>query len=583
MRFKHPILIAAVLLTWVTSCSGPKELSYLSSTQLNAYTEGGLSYQSQHRFKFLFLESQRLKALEEFEKAQAMIGQCLAIDPLNADAHYEMAQLCIRAENIQDALFHAEQSINLNPDNIWTLELISQLYYAIGDREGQLKICKDLVAQKPTNFEYQYRLAAAYTELGDYKKALDIYNKVEQKMGINEDLSVVKQHLYIQMGNVQKAADELEALMDAFPNETRYQKMLAELYHANDLTEESVKIYQDILLKNPMDAHANSALAEYFRLQNEYLKAFEYLNLSFDDPEFNLEVMLQVLSSYLELALKDKAYAAPFNSLVEKALLHHPDQAVFHVLSADYHFQKNNDQKAYEAYGKGLDLGLSEFFIWNRYLILGLELKDYKKTSSKGLESIEMHPIQATLYLFTGLAFSMDHDKEKAIELWNKGLNYVVNNRALKSEFYNSLGDAYHSLENHSESDHNYEKSLEISADNPIALNNYSYYLSLRSKDLEKALSLSKKCNELMPNQATYQDTYGWILYKLGRFSEAEIWLKKAIEGEENNAVILEHYGDVLFQLNRPKEAIEYWEKAKKAGGTSGALIQKIQEGQLYE
>lgn len=86
-----------------------------------------------------------------------------------------------------------------------------------------------------------------------------------------------------------------------------------------------------------------------------------------------------------------------------------------------------------------------------------------------------------------------------------------------------------------------------------------------------------------MPNQATYQDTYGWILYKLGRFSEAEIWLKKAIEGEENNAVILEHYGDVLFQLNRPKEAIEYWEKAKKAGGTSGALIQKIQEGQLYE
>ena len=86
-----------------------------------------------------------------------------------------------------------------------------------------------------------------------------------------------------------------------------------------------------------------------------------------------------------------------------------------------------------------------------------------------------------------------------------------------------------------------------------------------------------------MPNQATYQDTYGWILYKLGRFSEAETWLKKAIEGEENNAVILEHYGDVLFQLNRPKEAIEYWEKAKNAGGTSDALIQKIQEGQLYE
>jgi len=583
MKFNSAIITATAIITLGTSCSGVKELSEQSATQLNAYTEGSLSYQSQHRFKFLFLESQRLKALEEFEKARTMMGQCLAIDPLNADAHYEMAQLYIRGENIQDALFHAEQSKILNPQNTWTLELLSQLYYAIGDREGQLEICKDLVTLEPSNVEYQYRLASTYTELGEYKKALDVYNEVQQKIGLNEELSIVKEHLYIQMGNIQMAAFELKALIAAFPNEIRYQKMLAELYHANDLTEESVKIYKDILLKNPTDSHANSALAEYFRLKKNYLKAFEYLTLSFDDPEFNLDVMLQVLSSYLELALQDEQYAIPLESLLKKALLNHPEQSVFHVLSGDYSFQKNETKKAYNAYEKALYLGLSEFSVWNRYLILGLELEEYVKTSSKGMKSIELHPIQPTLYLFTGLALSMNGEKEKAINLWNKGLNYVVNNRPLKSEFYNSLGDTYHSLGNYIESDNNYEKSLVLSADNPVALNNYSYYLSLRSKDLEKALSLSKKCNELMPDQPTYQDTYGWILYKLGRFSEAEKWLKKAAEGESNNAVILEHYGDVLFRLNRSKEALEYWERAQKAGGLSDTLNQKIQEGVLYE
>ena len=90
--------------------------------------------------------------------------------------------------------------------------------------------------------------------------------------------------------------------------------------------------------------------------------------------------------------------------------------------------------------------------------------------------------------------------------------------------------------------------------ENVVVLNNYSYYLSLREKDLEKAERMSKQCVELSPNQSTYQDTYGWVLYKLKRFNEAEEWLKKAVEGGGKSHVIIEHYGDVLYQLIHKKK-----------------------------
>ena len=159
----------------------------------------------------------------------------------------------------------------------------------------------------------------------------------------------------------------------------------------------------------------------------------------------------------------------------------------------------------------------------------------------------------------------------------------MVNNTPLKAEFYSYLGDAYHSVGDDNKSDECYEKSLDLIPDNIVVLNNYSYYLSLRGKDLEKAERMSKQCVELVPDQSTYEDTYGWVLYKQKRFNEAKEWLGKAINTGDNSPVILEHYGDVLYNLGEKKEALEYWKKAKGAGGNSELLNKKVREGVLNE
>jgi tetratricopeptide (TPR) repeat protein len=71
----------------------------------------------------------------------------------------------------------------------------------------------------------------------------------------------------------------------------------------------------------------------------------------------------------------------------------------------------------------------------------------------------------------------------------------------------------------------------------------------------------------------------------LGNYTEAEVWIKKAIDHpEKDSAVLLEHYGDVLYKLGRKDEAVEYWQKAKQAGGEASEFLdKKINDKKLYD
>ena len=112
------------------------------------------------------------------------------------------------------------------------------------------------------------------------------------------------------------------------------------------------------------------------------------------------------------------------------------------------------------------------------------------------------------------------------------------------------IGDTYHSLGNEKLAFKTYEEALKIDPSNCPVLNNYAYYLSQRRCRLRKAEKMSRITVEKEPDNATYLDTYGWILYLRGRAAEAKPYFKHAmIYGGKESAVILEHYSLVLKKL----------------------------------
>ena len=103
--------------------------------------------------------------------------------------------------------------------------------------------------------------------------------------------------------------------------------------------------------------------------------------------------------------------------------------------------------------------------------------------------------------------------------------------------------------------------------------------MSEQKKDLALAEKLILKALKFYPNNPTFLDTYGWVLFTKKDYANAEIWLNKAVNNStEENGVILEHYGDVLFLLDKKEEAIIFWEKAQKLEGVSDKIQSKINE-----
>jgi Tfp pilus assembly protein PilF len=144
------------------------------------------------------------------------------------------------------------------------------------------------------------------------------------------------------------------------------------------------------------------------------------------------------------------------------------------------------------------------------------------------------------------------------------------------------LADAHNNLKQYKESDEAFEKAIKKDPNSPLLLNNYSYFLSLRSENLERAEEMSKKANLLQPREANYQDTYAWILYQQGKYEIALEWILKAIQGGgASSGVIVEHYGDILYKMGETTKAMEQWKRALELGGHSDELSGKIEDKKL--
>ena len=190
--------------------------------------------------------------------------------------------------------------------------------------------------------------------------------------------------------------------------------------------------------------------------------------------------------------------------------------------------------------------------------------------------AINTFPEEYVFYVFNALILEEKGDIYEAIKILNKGTAKVKDNNSI-SELYGMIGDYYYKQGDNKNAFKSYNKGLKFNSKNARILNNYSYYLALSSTKRAKALEMSSKAVELEPNNSTYIDTKGWVLFVMGRYEEARDVLRNAIaKSGSTSAVINEHYGDALYLTGNKENAYIYWLKAKEIGGGSEVLDEKI-------
>jgi Tfp pilus assembly protein PilF len=395
---------------------------------------------------------------------------------------------------------------------------------------------------------------------------------------------IQKQKIYLHLNDLKGAEHEIQKLITAFPDEPRYYSILAEFYMANNMQDKALETYKKISVMEPDNAYIHMSMADYYRKTGNKEKAFEELKLGFANPNLDVDTKISILLSFYTVNqiyndLKDQAF------ILSKILIEtHPrDPKVFSIYG-DFLLQDKKLPEARETFLKVLSLDSSRYAIWEQVLQLDLQVSEFEHLLAYSNRATELFPDQPLPFLFAGLANLQLKNNEAALKSLASGANLVVDNNELLAQFYMYQGDALHAMKKEPEAFMAYERSIKLKDDNGYVLNNYAYYLSLIGSDLDKAEKMSKKAVTLDPENSSFQDTYGWVLFKQEKYKEAAEWILKAVQSEEDpSAEVLEHYGDVLFKLGDAAGAFEYWLKAKQKGTGSELLEKKINEKKYYQ
>jgi tetratricopeptide (TPR) repeat protein len=528
-----------------------------------------------------FAEGMKLFILNTYPEALAYFEEAGKIGGENAAVCYMIARIYTIRGKEDIALQYASKAVKLDSKNKYYYLLLAEIFERKLNYAEACKTYKKLIIEVPKSEEYYYNLGELYYHQRNYEESIKAFIKAEEVFGKSLPLTQRKQEIYLKMGKAKEAEAEGKALIEAYPDEPDYQVSHAEFLFKNNMSDKAVTLLQDVLKKYPDHARARLLLSDIYQAQGNREKSSEELDTVFNSSETELQTKINIIYGYL------KARETEYNknkalSLSETVIKKHPSEAAAHVIYGEALLKAEKKEEAWKSFINGKNLDNANYNLWLQILSLDMDFNATDSLIKHTEEALEIFPNQAVLWLYNGLGYSMKKSYSKAVENLEEGKKLAGNNKELLKQFNMQLADNYHYTKEYAKSDAAFQEVLNADPDNDHALNNYSYFLSLRKEKLEEAKAMSEKLIKKYPDNPTYLDTYAWVLYMMKNYPEAEKYLKKAVENSENGT-ILEHYGDVLYQLGKKDLAVEQWIKAKKLGETSDLIDKKIADRKLYE
>lgn len=530
------------------------------------------------------IEAKKMDILGDEPAALNLYKECIRLDPDNDAAYYDAAVILFNQKHYEDALGYVSEAVKIDPENTWYLDLYGTLLGGIGNYKEAIRVYQQMVQLDPENTDAWFNWAFFLDQNKQTDEAIAVFNQIEAKFGVNEDISLEKERLWLKLGKVDKAAGELKQLIAAYPEEPKYYSRLVDLYMSNKMEDKAFEVLQEMIAADPDNPRANLVMADYYRKKGDDAKSFDALKRAFASPELEAAVKISLLASFLPYLQSDEVKRKESVELGSLLVNVHPSDPRAHALYGDILYQDDQTERAMDEYKKSLSLDDSRFAVWQQVMLLYDREQQYDSLLALSERALELFPDQNMAYYFNGYANMQLKKYQEAIASLGKAVEIGSEDKLFIAQMYSSMGDAFYNLKNDAASDSCYEQALVFDPRNAYVLNNYSYYLSLRGVRLEEAKRMAALANSIAPNTAAYEDTYGWVLFQLGDYTGAKEWIEKSLKNAgATDGTVLEHYGDVLYKLGDTNGAVEYWMKAKELHVESDAIDKKIADRKFYD
>ena len=575
---KKNIIWLLVAVWTLVSCGTVKNAKEKPAVVL---AQSSLTPEQQRKYDYFFLEAMRLKEKKDYASAFGLLQHCLDSHPNAASALYEVSQYYMFLRQVPQGQEALEKAVASAPDNYWYSQGLASLYQQQNELDKAITLLEQMAVRFPGKQDPLFNLLDLYGRQEKYDEVISTLNRLEKHMGKNEQLSMEKFRIYLQMKDDKKAFQEIESLVQEYPMDMRYQVILGDVYLQNGKKQEAYDVYQKVLAAEPDNPMAIFSMASYYKQTGQeglYQQQLDTLLLNKKvTPDTKVSVMRQMIVEN-EQADKDSTQII---ALFDRIMKQEQDDPQIPMLYAQYLLSKNMEAESVPVLEQVVDLDPTNKAA--RMMLVGTAVRkeDYKQIIKVCEPGIEATPDALEFYYYLAIAYNQAEQPDSVVSICKRALEHTTadSKKEVVSDFYSILGDMYHTQKQMKEAYAAYDSALVYNPSNIGALNNYAYYLSVERRDLDKAEEMSYKTVKAEPNNATYLDTYAWILFEKGNYAEARIYIDNAMKSDdEKSDVIVEHCGDIYYMTGDVDGALSYWKKALEMGSESKTLKQKIEK-----
>ena len=243
-----------------------------------------------------------------------------------------------------------------------------------------------------------------------------------------------------------------------------------------------------------------------------------------------------------------------FNELLEKDMFRM--DSLFYL--ARISEQKSNFSDALKYYSM-VTSGINTVYSQRKVVSLLLSMNQISEAKNHLKDFGQKHPkyMNEMLQIESNLYSELD-EYEEALVLSDKLVLYYPKNTGFQLKRANLLLE----LDRKNEALEAYSAIVKNSPKDPNALNAYGYVLTNYSNNYKKAYKLIKKAIKLDPDNPAIIDSYGWILYRMGKYEEAEQELNRAYQLYKDPEIAF-HLIKVLLKTNKKERAKNIFTEAR--------------------
>ncbi len=571
-------LLSAAILT--ISCGGAKAVQPDGATaQASLASLPAISHNDSLRFKIYYFEAIKQQSSGNFDAAYDLLRHCLDINPNAAEAYFMLSFYDGILKNDSAALADVKKASELSPTNSSYLERLGAGYFSMGNLAEATKAYEKLAENSPERSDVLDILAQLYGRQKDYDRMLDVLQRMETLEGANEDLTLAKMRVYSLQGKKQEEFNELKSMAAKYPNDMNYRVMMGNWLLQNGKADEAYRQYTEVLQAEPENTNARMSMIDYFRTTQQPQRADSLQEAMLVSTKTPMDSKIVLIRQAVAESEQQGGDSSKVLNLFRKILVQPQETSDMAELYAAYMTLKKMPQ---DSISKALEtvLAISPDNAGARLQLIQAEWgeQDFDRVAELSRQAIDYNPDEMAFYYFLGLAYVQKDDDDNALDALRRGVSQINNqsNKELVSDFYAIMGDILHDKGLDEEAYAAYDSCLQWKDDNLGCLNNYAYYLSEENRELAKAEQMSYRTVQAEPDNATFLDTYAWILFKRKKYAEAMQYINMAVDNDTaKSAVIIEHAGDIHAVNGDTDGAVKFWQQALEAGAENEKAIRR--------